>query len=79
MEVTVKLFATLRRYLPEDAKNKTTTVALQAGQTVADALTVLGVPLQEAHLILVNGQSRDADHPLESEDVVAVFPPVAGG
>jgi molybdopterin converting factor small subunit len=79
MLVQVKLFATLRKYLPADAKNKTATVALVEGQTVGDALTRLGVPLQEAHLILVNGQNRSADHPLSADDVISVFPPVAGG
>jgi molybdopterin converting factor small subunit len=79
MEVQLKLFATLRKYLPPDATNKTVSLALEDGQTVAEALGKLGVPLPEAHLILVNGQSQSADHPLSSGDVVSVFPPVAGG
>lgn len=79
MEIQVKLFATLRKYLPAEAVNKTAVLHLEEGQTVADALARLGVPASEAHLILVNGQNRAPDHPLAPGDVVSVFPPVAGG
>jgi molybdopterin synthase sulfur carrier subunit len=79
MEIQVKLFATLRKYLPPGAVNKATTVSLAEGATVADALERLEVPLAEAHLILVNGHHREVSQTLHSGDVVAVFPPVAGG
>ena len=79
MEVQVKLFATLRKYLPADAVNKTTVLTLDEGQTVAGALARLAVPPAEAHLILVNGQHQTLDHALGPGDMVCVFPPVAGG
>jgi sulfur-carrier protein len=79
MEIQLKLFATLRKYLPEGATNKTVSLSLAEGETVAGALNCLGVPLAEAHLILVNGESQSVDHALGAGDVVSVFPPVAGG
>jgi molybdopterin converting factor small subunit len=77
--VDVKLFATLRKYLPPDAKNKTVTLALSDGQTVGDALDAAGVPREEAHLRILEGDSRSLEHPLRDGDTLSVFPPVAGG
>jgi molybdopterin converting factor small subunit len=79
LRVEVKLFATLRKYLPPDAKNKTVTLALADGQTVGDALDAAGVPRGEAHLLILNGDNRSPDHPLHDGDTLSVFPPVAGG
>ena len=79
MRVDVKLFATLRKYLPAEAQNKTVSVSLPDGGTVGDALDAAGVPRAEAHLLILNGDSRSPDHPLQEGDTLSVFPPVAGG
>jgi molybdopterin converting factor small subunit len=39
----------------------------------------LGVPRDEAHLIVVNGVNQSWDTPLSEGDTLSVFPPVAGG
>jgi molybdopterin converting factor small subunit len=77
--VDVKLFATLRKYLPPEAKEKKVRLTLDEGRTVGDALDAAGVPRAEAHLLILNGDSRSLDHPLRDGDTLSVFPPVAGG
>jgi len=53
------------------------------GCTVAAALAPLNVPPRLAHLVLVNGafipSEERASHALTDEDMLAVWPPIAGG
>lgn len=79
MTVTVKLFATLGKYLPEGSRGRQTSLEVAEGETVGDALAKLGVPKETAHLILVNGQHEKWGTALSDADILTVFPPVAGG
>ncbi|MEQ1594792.1 MAG: MoaD/ThiS family protein [Casimicrobium sp.] len=84
MNITLKLFASLTDYLPPDAR-RANRVALD----VADAISVQRViddfqlPPKLVHLVLVNGSYIDpADRPtraLVADDVLAIWPPIAGG
>lgn len=88
VEITLKLFATLGDYLPQELNGKVR-VHNQLCLEVADGTTVQGVidqmrlPAKLTHLVLVNGiyippPSR-ATHPLRAGDALAVWPPIAGG
>jgi sulfur carrier protein ThiS len=78
MNITLKLFASLRRYLPEDCTGSACDLEVDPGTTVADVLARYGVPT-EGIVILVNGRSVDLDQALEEGDVMAVFHALAGG
>ncbi len=78
MSVTVRLMATLGRYLPEGARARQTEVNLEGG-TVGEALARLGVPRESANVILVNGTNRDWESRVEDGDSITVFPAVVGG
>jgi molybdopterin converting factor small subunit len=83
MKIQLKLFATLRDYLPAGSTSN------QVELDVADDLSVQGlvdlqmVPAKRVHLLLVNGYHVPATDygstTLKSGDVVAIWPPVAGG
>ena len=81
---TVKLFASLSDYLPPDARENATQVALpQNGATITTILGKFGVPMEKCHLVLVNGifvspSARDSTR-IQDGDTLAVWPPVAGG
>lgn len=77
--VTIKLFATLQKFLPPGARGRQAQVEVAAGATVGDVLAGLGVPRSSAHLIMVNGEHRAWEAPLADGDSVTVFPPVTGG
>jgi len=83
MRFTVKLYASLSRWLPAGARNNA--VELEGAQSASPAavLAGLGVPREHCHLVLVNGTylapaERD-DHALVEADVLAAWPPIAGG
>jgi molybdopterin converting factor small subunit len=79
MNVTVKLFATLRDYLPEDSDNGACRLSLSEGETVKDVLRRLRVPEDIKLVLLLNSRHTDYETELAEGDVLSVFPPIAGG
>ncbi len=79
MTVSIKLFATLRKYLPDNAVNKTATLELGDQATSSDIIEQLGIPDGHIHLILIDGKHSAEDSPLSDGAVVSFFPPIAGG
>lgn len=83
MKIKVKLFATLQCYLPPGSSDGETLIELPAAATIPDALAVLGVPLNLAHILFVNGRHALrpdlATRQLAEGDVLAAFPAIGGG
>ena len=79
MQVSIKLFATLRKKLPKGSMGKAT-LDLADQATINDLIHQLDIPLDLAQMVLVNGeQTREFDQALTDGDQVSIFPPVAGG
>lgn len=83
MIVRIKFYAMLAKYLPADAVKNEADFTCDEGATITDVLTALGVPLEQCHLVLVNGiyvapSERDS-RALAENDALAIWPPVAGG
>lgn len=83
MRITVKLYATLTDYLPSNAAGNRVEVDLPEGCTLAGALAPFGLPPKLTHLVLVDGvfitpEERNTRLMLDGE-VLAVWPPIAGG
>jgi molybdopterin synthase sulfur carrier subunit len=80
VQVKVKLFATLRKYLPEAGSSGAGTVELPEGATIRELVKKLEIPEPLARLVMVDGQHvPDLDQKLEDGQTVSIFPPVAGG
>ena len=83
VKVTLKLYATLGEYLPPGARQNAVEIEAADGTSPLDLLARFGVPPESAHLVLVNGvfvaPERRHDTLLKAGDVLAVWPPVAGG
>ncbi len=83
MKITVKLFALLGRFLPPNARANQIEMDAPPDASPESILTGLGVPLEQCHLVLVNGvyiePSARANASLKEGDVLAVWPPIAGG
>lgn len=83
MQITVKLYAMLSDHLPATARRNTSALELTDSASVADSIRQLGLPPDLVHLVLVNGvyipPEQLADTPLHDGDVLAIWPPVAGG
>jgi sulfur carrier protein ThiS len=84
MKITLKLFASLTDYLPPESKY-TNIVALDiAPETTIDQLVEqYRLPEKLVHLVLVNGTYVAAElratRTLAEGDVLAIWPPIAGG
>ena len=79
MRVEVSLFATLTAYLPPGSRDGMAVVEVPPGSTVDDVSRALGIPPDLALVSLVNGHDVEPGHPLAPQDVVSLFPPLAGG
>ena len=84
MHITFKLFASLSDYLPVEAKYANQVqYPLQDNQTVQQMIEAFQLPDKLVHLVLVNGvyiyPEQRITHVLQHEDVLAIWPPIAGG
>jgi sulfur carrier protein ThiS len=83
MEITFKLFATLGDYLPPEAKFNQIALQVKADTTVQAVIDPFNLPPKLVHLVLLNGQYVNpedrATKVLQEGDVLAVWPPIAGG
>ena len=83
MKLTVKLYASLGQYLPDEAKNNVTELEIEEDNSAEDVIRHFAIPEESAHLVLVNGiyvNPNDRSHNRFNEgDVLAIWPPVAGG
>jgi len=83
MNITVKLYALLGRYLPPNSQNNMAVIVVTEGNTVMDVVRHLNLPTEHCHLVLVNGlfvaPSERGTRVLNEGDALAIWPPVAGG
>ncbi|MBW1722174.1 MAG: MoaD/ThiS family protein [Deltaproteobacteria bacterium] len=83
--VTVKVFPTLRDYLPSEYP-RTDKILLdlsrmgKGGVRVKDLVKFLGIPREKVSVVILNGIIRkDLDMALKDGDTVSLSPPIAGG
>lgn len=79
MQVQVKLFATLRKYMPPGSRGDTLTVEVAEGATITDLVAALGIPLDHARMAVVRGEQLALDAVVPAGEEVNLFPPLAGG
>ena len=84
MKITFKLFASLTDYLPPELKY-TNMMAMDIAPeaSILDVIKPLALPEKMVHLVLVNGKyiapEQRASQTLAEGDVLAIWPPIAGG
>ncbi len=84
MNITFKLFATLTDYLPVEAR-RSNIIALNvaADAPISQIIEPFGLPSKLVHLVLVNGRYIEPEKRLTTTlaegDVLAIWPPIAGG
>lgn len=83
MEITLKLYASLSQYLPENSEKHSTKLNISSSETAFSILDQFNVPKESAHLVLLNGvylQLEERENTNFTDgDTLAVWPPVAGG
>lgn len=83
MQVKLKLFASLSDYLPRDAQANQIDIDIGDGSTVAAIIERFQLPDRLVHLVLVDGvfikPEERAQRDMKAGEVLAIWPPVAGG
>lgn len=84
MKITFKLFATLTDYLPPDARRSNVMeLDVPGDASISQIIEPFGLPPKLVHLVLVNGTFVEPDdrlrRTLKEGDVLAIWPPIAGG
>ena len=80
MEITIRLLASYRRFLPEDHDAQVGYAhEVPPGTRVGDVLAGLPIPPNDVFTLLVNGRHAKGEQILQPGDVLAIFPAVGGG
>jgi sulfur carrier protein ThiS len=84
MQITFKLYASLTDYLPA-AQRRSNQMSLEVAPdaTIASIIEPFALPMKMVHLVLINGSyvppEQRATRTLSEGDVLAIWPPIAGG
>lgn len=79
IKVEVRVFATLRKYLPELTVGEPKHLELPAGANFADLREQLGLPAEEVKIIMCNGVQTEPEELVADGDRIAYIPAVGGG
>lgn len=72
--VEIRLFATLR-----EGRDKVVYLDLSQAKCPGDVVEFLKIDPEQIAICLINGFHGKLDSPLKDQDVLSLFPPVAGG
>ncbi|MGA0611903.1 sulfur carrier protein ThiS [Caldimonas sp. KR1-144] len=84
MHIVFKLYASLSDYLPADKRRgNVLELDVAEGATIEQVIAPFNLPPKLVHLVLVNGHyiapADRATRALIEGDVLAIWPPIAGG
>jgi sulfur carrier protein ThiS len=84
MKIEFKLYASLGQYLPANVRqDNRMPLEVPEGATIRQIIEPFGLPEKLVHLVLVNGvyipPEQRLTHALREGDVLAIWPPIAGG
>ncbi len=83
MKINLELYASLMELLPPGQSRHRREIEIKDDATVNEVIAQVGIPNDQAHIVLVNGRfvcgSERDERRFEPGDVLAIWPPVAGG
>lgn len=84
MNIQLKLYASLMRYLPEGTEDRhVASLDVPEGMTPAKLIEVRNLPQESCFLVLLNGvyltPAERETRQIQEGDSVAIWPPIAGG
>lgn len=77
MRITIKLRGPLSKYGPD--KEKFEYNINSSSCTIEELLDMLNVPISPVLFVTVNGNKANMDTELQGDEIVTVYPKVAGG
>ena len=84
MQITFKLYASLTEYLPAERRTSNwMALDVEPDAAIANIIAPFKLPMKLVHLVLINGvfvpPEERATRTLAEGDVLAIWPPIAGG
>jgi len=79
VQVEVRVFATLRRYLPGLDIGQALVLQVEPGTTLDELRAELGLPKAEVKVIMRNNLQAEPSDQVRANDRIAYIPAVAGG
>jgi molybdopterin synthase sulfur carrier subunit len=79
VKVEVKVFATLRRYLPELGIGEPLSLEVPPGTTLEEIRSLIGLPEAEVKVVMCNNRQADFQDTVANGDRIAYIPAIAGG
>jgi len=72
--INIRCYAELNDFLSFEKKQENFTLSLKTPVTVAEVIELLGIPLSEVDLVMVNSQPVELNHRLFENDYVSIYP-----
>lgn len=79
IKINVRLFATLRKYVPDYDPDKGIQIEMSEGSTVKDLIHLLHLSQNEAKIIVANGVPKKMADLIHDGDQIHIFAPIIGG
>ena len=83
MQINIEFYASLMKFLPPGKSRFRREVKVDDGLLLGSLIEQFHIPPQMAHIVLVNGRFVEVEQRVErvlvENDVVSIWPPVAGG
>ena len=79
LKVEVRVFATLRRYLPELGIGEALSIMVKPGTTLDELREQLGLPKEAVKVLMRNNLQAFPEDIINDGDRIAYIPAVAGG
>ncbi|MEW6425260.1 MAG: MoaD/ThiS family protein [Bacillota bacterium] len=79
MEVEVRVYSGLEKFVPGAGPGKALLVQVPEGATGRELIAQLQIPSDQIFTMFVNGRHALPEQVLQPGDRVALFPPIGGG
>ena len=79
LNITLKLFGGLDKYIKDYNHKKGASLHLSSNQAVIDVAKKIGIPINRISLVLINNNATTLDCIVKSNDIIKIFPQIGGG
>lgn len=79
MEVTLKLYGFLKRYINSYEQNNNWNLNIDSFKSIKQILKENNILIKEVGFILKGSKTVNLNYQVQNGDVIKVFPPIAGG
>ena len=79
MEITLKLYGFLKKYINNGEQNNNQNLKIDSFKSIKQILEENNIPIKEVGFILKGNKTVNLDDQVQNGDVIKVFPAIAGG